>query len=99
VAAFASALVLTLANPMTILAFTGLVAALAGGAAAPPAAAPILVAGVFLGSAAWWLVLVTGVTAARRALSGPARRAIGLASGGLILAFGLGALAGGLGLR
>ncbi|MGS0891290.1 LysE family translocator [Burkholderia stagnalis] len=61
---------LTLSNPMTILSFVGIFAALgpppagaAEGAMWPAVAA--MVAGVFAGSACWWLFL-SGVTAALR---------------------------------
>lgn len=94
VAAFGSTFALTLANPMTILSFAGVVAALAspddGGAA-------VLVAGVFLGSVAWWLLLVAGVSAARRAVAPVALRWIEGLSGAVLLGFGVTALLAGLG--
>jgi len=56
---FGSTLLLTLANPATIFSFIAIFGALAGsGAAASPAA---MVAGVFIGSAFWWLLLSSGV--------------------------------------
>lgn len=66
----ASALLLTLANPSTILSF---VAAFAGlglllGDQGSLAGAAWLVAGVFAGSAGWWLVLTGAVTMTRRRL-------------------------------
>ncbi len=92
--AFAGTFALTLANPMTILAFAGILAALgpqgAGGGFA-------LVLGVFLGSTAWWLLLVGFTSLARRALSPAATRGIEAASGLALLGFGLVALAGGMG--
>src|SRR5512139_1151568 len=61
-ASYLSTLFLTLTNPMTIISFAGIFAALGvaetGGSLA---AAAWLVAGVFLGSAAWWLLLSGGV--------------------------------------
>jgi threonine/homoserine/homoserine lactone efflux protein len=63
---YASAFGLTLANPQTIIAFAGIFAGaglvVAGGGWTLPA---VTVAGVFAGSLAWWLVLVT-VTGALR---------------------------------
>ncbi|MEK8036689.1 MAG: LysE family transporter, partial [candidate division NC10 bacterium] len=57
-AAYASTLVLTLTNPMTILSFAAVFAGLGVGAAgAGYGAAAVLVLGVFAGSALWWLVL------------------------------------------
>ncbi len=54
-AAFGSVLLLTLANPATILSFFAVFAGL--GIAAQSGGALALVAGVFLGSATWWLLL------------------------------------------
>jgi len=63
---YTSALGLTLANPQTIIAFAGIFAGaglvVSGGGWGTPA---VTVAGVFAGSLAWWLVLVT-VTGALR---------------------------------
>lgn len=61
--AYASTLGLTLTNPMTILAFAGIIAGLGAEAAG---GGLLLVAGVFSGSALWWLTLSTGVGFARR---------------------------------
>jgi arginine exporter protein ArgO len=55
VAAFGSVLLLTLANPATILSFFAVFAGL--GIAGQSGRALALVAGVFLGSATWWLLL------------------------------------------
>ncbi len=59
--AFLSAFLLTLANPMTILAFAAVLGSF-GAARAIPAAFTI-VAGVFLGSMAWWIILASAVAA------------------------------------
>ncbi len=56
-----SAFLLTLANPMTIVSFAAFIGAF--GAAGDPAAATLLVAGVFTGSMAWWLLLSCAVAA------------------------------------
>ncbi|HYE50141.1 MAG TPA: LysE family transporter, partial [Azospirillaceae bacterium] len=63
--AFLSTTALTLANPMTILSFTALFGAMAlpAGEAGATAVA-VLVGGVFLGSAAWWVALCSGVALA-----------------------------------
>jgi threonine/homoserine/homoserine lactone efflux protein len=87
--AYLSTLFLTLANPMTILSF---VAVFAGfGLAASPGyfSAGTLVAGVFIGSALWWLLLSSGVALFRSRLSAGWMRGINRLSGGVILAFGL----------
>jgi len=87
--AFASTLGLTLANPPTILAFAAIFAGLGLAASADYAAAALVTLAVFLGSAAWWVVLAAGAGALRGQL-GPRRlRAINVVSGVTILAFAL----------
>ena len=57
-AAYWTTFALTLTNPMTILAFAGIIAAVSGPSEpASSASAVLLVSGVFSGSAAWWLIL------------------------------------------
>lgn len=59
---YLSTFLLTLTNPMTILSFTAIFAGLGLAAGAGDYLAAItLVAGVFLGSAGWWLLLTSGV--------------------------------------
>lgn len=94
--AFASTFGLTLANPMTILAFAGVVAALAAPAHGK-APSFLLVLGVFLGSMAWWLMLVAATSLARRALPAGALRVIELVAGAALLGFGGYAIARGMG--
>jgi threonine/homoserine/homoserine lactone efflux protein len=65
--AYVSCLALTLANPPTILSFIALFAGVGVVTSGRPAAVA-LVAGVFIGSAGWWLVLTGGVVAARSRL-------------------------------
>jgi threonine/homoserine/homoserine lactone efflux protein len=90
--AYLSTLGLTLTNPMTILSFAALFVGLnvTGGNAA---GAALLTLGVFAGSAAWWVVLVTVVGAMRSRLTPAGMRRINVASGALIGAFALFALA------
>jgi threonine/homoserine/homoserine lactone efflux protein len=90
--AYVSTLGLTLTNPMTILSFAALFVGLnvTGGNAA---GAAMLTLGVFAGSAAWWVVLVTAVGAVRSRLTPWGMRMINVVSGGLIGAFALIALA------
>ena len=91
-AAAASIYGLTMTNPMTILSFAALFVGLnvtgddAGGTAS-------LTLGVFGGSAAWWMLLVGVVGAVRSRLSAAGLRRINLASGAVIGAFALVALA------
>lgn len=89
--AFASTFGLTLANPMTVLSFLAVFAALGAGVQGFTAAS-ILVAGVFLGSAAWWLGLSGTVIAIRHSLSEQALVRINRGAAIAILAFGAWAL-------
>jgi|WetSurMetagenome_2_1015567.scaffolds.fasta_scaffold410434_2 threonine/homoserine/homoserine lactone efflux protein len=87
-AAYASTLALTLTNPLTILFFAGVIAA-GGGPQAGSGTVPafMLVCGVFLGSAAWWLTLA-GVTALLRTrLSPRVTSLINRLSGAALLGF------------
>jgi len=63
-ATYGSALALTLANPATILSFAAIMAGL-GAAVADPGDGPVFVAGVALGSLAWWVFLAIVVGLAR----------------------------------
>jgi len=93
VGAYFSALLLTLTNPVTILSFAAIFAGL-GLAGAGPGLLPgaVLVAGVFTGSAAWWLVL-SGLVGLVRGRVGPRLLGgINRLSGLIILGFGLLAL-------
>jgi threonine/homoserine/homoserine lactone efflux protein len=91
-AAYLSTLGLTLTNPMTILSFAALFVGL-GVTGGDAAGAASLTAGVFAGSAAWWVVLVWVVGALRSRVTPRGLRAVNLASGLLIGAFAVVALA------
>ena len=92
--AYASTLILTLTNPTTILSFVAVFAGLGlAGAGGDYGAAGVLVAGVFLGSSLWWLLLSGGVGLFRLRLTGDRLRWVNRVSGLIILAFGIGALA------
>jgi threonine/homoserine/homoserine lactone efflux protein len=86
-AAFLSTLGLTLANPPTILAFAAIFAGLGLASNADYAAAAVIVAGVFLGSAAWWLILAAGAGRLRTHVGPGLMRAINRVSGCTILGF------------
>jgi len=88
-AAFVSTLGLTLANPPTLLAFAAIFAGLGLSANADYAAAALIVAGVFLGSAAWWLILAAGAGWLRGRIGPGLVRGINLVSGITILGFAL----------
>jgi len=90
--AYATTLVLTLTNPMTILSFAAIFAGLGIAAVRDYASAGALVAGVFTGSALWWLVLSSVAAAARTRLGPPILRWVNRAAGVVIAAFGVLAL-------
>jgi len=92
--AFVSCFLLTLTNPSTILSFLAIFAGLGlVGHAGDRGAAVSLIAGVFVGSAAWWLVL-SGTVGLLRGRLGPAAMVwINRASGLIIAGFGIGILA------
>jgi len=83
-----STLLLTLSNPITIFSFI----ALFGGMSAASNAgfrvsAFVLVLGVFIGSALWWLLLSGGVSAFRKQFSPSVLRYVNYAAGAVILVF------------
>lgn len=87
--AFGSTYLLTLSNPATILAFTGMIAGLGGAASSGPNAAYALVAGVFLGSALWWLFLVHAALWAKARIADRALRWLDLIAGLILTIWGL----------
>lgn len=93
-AAYASTVFLTLTNPTTILSFAAVFAGLGlVGTGGRGTLAAALVLGVFGGSTLWWLVLSMGVSLLRGWFT-PERLAwVNRASGLLLLAFGVAALA------
>jgi threonine/homoserine/homoserine lactone efflux protein len=89
--AYLSTLGLTVTNPATILSFAALAATLgtaAGGGYLRPA---LLVAGVLLGSAAWWCVLAGAAAGLRARITPRVIRAMGTLSGIAIAALGVAA--------
>lgn len=90
--AFTATFGLTLANPATILSFVAVFAGLGIGGAGSWREATVLVAGVLLGSALWWLMLSGLVGALRSRVRLPALRWVNRLSGLVLLAFGVTAL-------
>jgi threonine/homoserine/homoserine lactone efflux protein len=84
--AFLSTLGLTLANPPTILAFVAIFAGLGLVASDYPTAA-LVVLGVFLGSASWWILLAVGAGWLRARIGPGLFRALNIVSGLSILGF------------
>jgi len=91
---YASTLLLTLTNPLTILSFTAIFAGLGlGTVEVDRYAALVLVLGVFSGSATWWLLLSAATHAfGRRFLKPGALQWVNRASGLVITGFGLAVL-------
>jgi threonine/homoserine/homoserine lactone efflux protein len=91
--AYGSTFLLTLTNPMTTLSFAAIFAGLGvaetGG---DYGAAAILVAGVFAGSALWWLLLSGGAGLFRRKFTPQALVWVNRASGLVVVGFGVFAL-------
>ena len=94
VGAYASTLFLTLTNPTTILSFAAIFAGLGVGSTNDALSAMLLVLGVFLGSALWWLVLSGTAGLFRAKLSAGGLRWVNRVSGTIIAAFGVLALSG-----
>ena len=93
---FFSTLGLTLANPPTILAFVAIFAGL-GLVSSDYGTAALVVLGVFLGSASWWVILAAGAGWFRGRIGPALFRAINIVSGLSILAFAVWQLAAVLG--
>lgn len=86
--AYTSTFFLTLTNPMTILSFMAVFAGLVRGSSDYRSAA-MLVLGVFLGSAMWWLSLSGGVSLLRARFDLNAMQWVNRISGIIIIGFGL----------
>ena len=84
--AYTSTLALTLSNPMTSLSFAAVFAGIG-------ASGLDLVLGVFVGSGAWWLVLAGAASRLRGGFTPRRLRLVNLASGMLIVGFGVQSLA------
>ena len=89
--AYASILGLTITNPATIISFAALAAALGAGLSGSWTRPALVVAGVGMGSASWWLILAAITALLRTRITPGVARTIGIISG-LAIA-GLGAVA------
>lgn len=92
-ATYAAAAALTLTNPMTILSFIAVFAGFGLASAPGLAAAGFLVAGVFLGSTLWWIILTSSAGFIGRRLGSGATTLISRCSALVLLAFACAALA------
>jgi len=86
--AYFSTLLLTLANPLTILSFTAAFAGMGTTTVGEGGVLTMLV-GVLVGSTLWWLALTTVAGAARGRLTPPMFVAINRVSGVVLVGFGL----------
>jgi threonine/homoserine/homoserine lactone efflux protein len=93
ITAYASTFFLTLTNPMTILSFTAIFAGLGVASTRENyASAIVLVFGVFIGSALWWLLLSGGIALFRTTFTPTRLHWVNRISGVMITMFGLLAL-------
>jgi len=91
-AVYGTTLILTIANPSTILSFAAIFSAFGLGIASDYSGAARLVLGVFLGSALWWLILSGSVSLLHSRVDAAWMRAVNRSSGVVLLAFGIYAL-------
>ena len=91
--AYGSTFVLTLTNPMTILSFAAVFVGFGIGSAKDYYAAGVMVVGVFIGSALWWLLLSSVVSLIRSRMTAASLQWVNRGSGVIIVAFGVYALA------
>lgn len=88
--AYTSTLFLTLTNPLTIFAFAAIFAGVGAGVGAGGALGALLVvAGVFTGSCAWWLILVTLTSVFRSRFNTTGLRWVNRLSGSVIIGFAI----------
>ena len=93
VGAYASTFFLTITNPMTIISFAAIFAGLGlASTSGNYMSAGVLVLGVFIGSALWWLILIGGVGVFREKFNPHGLRWVNRISGAIITGFGLFAL-------
>lgn len=90
---YASTFLLTLSNPLTILSLAAVFAGV-GVAATDHRAAAVLVLGVFLGSALWWLLLAAGVSFVRVKVDPRQMRWVNRLAGAVIVMLGATLLVG-----
>lgn len=92
-AAYALTLFLTLTNPLTIISFAAIFAGLGlASTSGNYVSAGVLVLGVFIGSALWWLILSGGVGVFREKFNPDGLQWVNRISGAIIIGFGLLAL-------
>ena len=95
IGAYTSTLFLTLTNPVTILAFAAIFAGVGAGVGTSGLSGALLVvAGVFTGSSAWWLILVTLTSVFRSRVNATGWQWVNRLSGIIIAGFAIVILSG-----
>lgn len=89
ISAYLSTLFLTLANPMTILSFVAIFSGFGIGVSSDFEETSWFVAGVFLGSALWWLLLSGSVSLLRDRLTLSGMRVVNRVSGAVVIVLGI----------
>ena len=98
--AYASTFLLTLTNPLTILSFAAIFAAIGVGSASKSFfSATAVVLGVFSGSTLWWIILTSAISLLRKKMNSLSLVWINRISGVIITLFGIVALLSLLSLR
>jgi threonine/homoserine/homoserine lactone efflux protein len=87
--AYLSTFALTMTNPATILSFTAIFAGFLSSTNSSYATTGLLILGVFLGSALWWLALSSGVSLFRSKLTATHMHWINRIAGSIIISFGV----------
>lgn len=85
--AFMTVFVLTLASPVTILSFVAVFAAIGGELVSQQGSVLVMVLGVFIGSALWWLTLAGTVARVHHRLTAVMLQRISQGAGGFLLGF------------
>lgn len=89
---YGSTFLLTITNPVTVLAFVGIFTGLGVSVSGNRIEAAVLVGGVFFGSALWWFVLSAAVSRFRDRFTRPVVRRVNQLAGVVVVGFGLLAL-------
>ena len=93
IAAYGSTLILTLTNPTTIISFVAIFSGLGLISTSKNyVSAGILVFGVFIGSALWWIILSSGVSLFQEKFNNRGMLWVNRISGAIIICFGIFAL-------
>jgi threonine/homoserine/homoserine lactone efflux protein len=87
--AYLSTFLLTITNPLTILSFIAIFTSLGFVQESDSLSAPLLVIGVFLGSACWWLLLSSFIGIFRHMISKRIMHWINLSSGLILIMYGV----------